>query len=148
MSPPLVILPAFFVLVAFVLWLSITAAQRNRRLRLLTEFHSRLIDRLGSVKDFAEFAATDAGRRILNTLAADDLATAPRDRILRATEMGIVLVSLGIGLLYLGQHFTFDGREAFTAVGVVGVSLGVGFLVSALASFRLAGSLGAFSSRQ
>jgi hypothetical protein len=148
MSPPMIILPAFFLLVAFVLWLAVTAAQRSRRLRLLTEFHSRLIDRLGSVKDFAEFAGTDAGRQILNALAVDDLATAPDDRILRATEIGIVLVSLGIGLLYLGRYFAFDGREAFTAVGVVGLSLGVGFLVSSVVSFGLARALANRSSRQ
>jgi hypothetical protein len=141
MSPPLIILPAFFLLVAFVLWTALTTWQRNRRLRLLMEFQARLIDRLASLADFAEFASTDAGRQLLNTLAADDFATAPRDRVLRAIEMGVVLVSLGIGLLFLGGYFVFDGREAFTAVGVISGSLGVGFLISAVLSVRLTKAL-------
>jgi hypothetical protein len=106
------------------------------------EFQARLIDRLASLADFAEFASTDAGRQLLNTLAADDFATAPRDRVLRAIEMGVVLVSLGIGLLFLGGYFVFDGREAFTAVGVISGSLGVGFLISAVLSVRLTKALG------
>jgi hypothetical protein len=140
MSPPLIILPAFFLLVAFVLWLAVTTWQQSRRLRLLTEFHARLIDRLGSLTEFSHFANSEVGRHILNSLAAD--STSPRDRILRAVEMGIVLVTLGTGLLFLGQYFEFDGRQAFTAVGVIGLSLGAGFLISSAVSFRLARSLG------
>jgi hypothetical protein len=140
MSPPLIILPAFFFLVAFVLWLAATTWQQSRRLRLLTEFHARLIDRLGSLTEFSHFANSEVGRQILNSIAVD--STSPRDRILRAVEMGIVLVTLGMGLLFLGQYFEFDGRQAFTAVGVIGLSLGAGFLISSAVSFHLARSLG------
>ena len=59
MHPEVIILPAFFLMVAFVVWTAVTAWQRRQRLRLLMEFNNRLIDRLDSVKDFIELAKVD-----------------------------------------------------------------------------------------
>ena len=141
MHPEVIVGPAFFLMVAFVVWTAVTAWQRRQRLRLLMEFNNRLIDRLDSVKDFIELAKVDGGLQFLNAVAADAPVTGPRDRILRATEMGIVLVAFGIGLLFLGWYLGLEGRDAFTAVGVIALSLGIGFLCSSVVSFRITSSL-------
>lgn len=142
MSPELIIIPAAFLMVAFVVWTAVTTWQRRQRLRLLTDFNNRLIDRLGSVKDFSEFASTEAGIQFLNTALADVPALGPRDRILRATEFGIVAVGLALGFLFLGWYFEQESRKAFVVLGVMALSLGLGSLASSFASYRLtSGSL-------
>lgn len=140
--PEVIIVPSFFVMVAYVVWVSVTAWQRRQRLRLITEFNSRLLDRLGSVKDFSEFLQTEAGAQFMNTLATETPATRPQERILRGTQIGIVLLPLGFGLLFLGSYFTDEGHEVFTALGVIALSLGLGFLLASGVSYRLSLALG------
>lgn len=137
MSPELIILPAALFMVAFVVSTTVTAWQRRQRLRLLTDFNNRLIDRLGSVKDFTEFASTEGGIQFLNAVFADTQTLGPRERILRATDIGIVAVALGLGSLFLSWYFEEDSRRAFVVLGVIALSLGVGSLVSSFVSYRL-----------
>ena len=71
----------------------------------------------------------------------------PQDSILRASQIGIVLIMLGVGMLTLGWYFTarYAGSgdfEVLTVIGVIAGSLGLGFLISAGASYRLAKMLG------
>ena len=44
-----------FVTIGFVVWTIATNWQRNRHLREMTAFHARIIDRMGSIKDFNDF---------------------------------------------------------------------------------------------
>jgi hypothetical protein len=57
---------------------------------------------------------------------------------LRATQTGIVLIALGLGLLSLAWYFDTD----FAVVGVIALSLGTGFLLASVASYRISSSLG------
>lgn len=146
MQADIIIPVSLFFLVGYIVWVWVTATQRKQRLRLLTEFHSRLLDKLGSVKDFGEFLQTDAGSRFMGDLAAEPAAAGTHERILRATQVGIVLIFLGLGLLTLGFFWSpyapESARRTFGAFGTISLSLGIGFVVSAAASYRLAGTLG------
>jgi len=136
-SQAAIVLPAFFLMVTLVLCTALSVLHRNRRLEALVDLHRRLFDRLGSLQEFTEFAQTEAGRRLLQALSADSTGFAPRDRLLRAVELGIVAVFLGVGLVGIGKSFAFEARDALTATGLIAISLGVGYLVSALVLFRL-----------
>jgi hypothetical protein len=141
--PELIIAPAFFFMVAFIIWTIFSSLHRRHRLRMLVEFNGRLIDRLGSVSDFGEFAKTEAGTKFLNSVMADAPLAQPSERILRAIQMGIVLVLLGLGLLSLGWYFQGnDAQEPFIVTGVIALSIGIGFLLSSAASYRVSASLG------
>lgn len=90
-------------MVGFIVWTTVTAWQRRQRLRLLMDFNTRLIDRLGSVSDFGNFASTEAGAKFLNSVTAEaPPLVRPGERILRAIQLGIVLITLALGLLSLG----------------------------------------------
>jgi len=139
--------PAFFGMISFVVWTAVTAWQRRHHMKLMTEFNTRLLERIGSVKDFNEFLQTEGGTRLMDNLKVEHGATRAENSILRATQIGIVLMMLGLGLVALGRYLTyryssFDEYEVLTIFGVVALSLGGGFLVSAAASYRLGRTLG------
>jgi hypothetical protein len=144
--PEIIIVPSFFFLIGYIVWVWVSSAQRKQRLRLITEFHTRLLDKLGSVKDFGDFLQTDAGNRFMKDLASEPVVAGPHDRILRAAQIGVVLIFLGIGLLMVSFFWSpvapESGQNAFGALGAIALSLGIGFTVSAGASYRLAGMLG------
>jgi hypothetical protein len=141
--PELIIAPAGFFLVGFIFWTITSTVQRRHRLRLMVEFNNKLIDRLGSVSDFGEFANSEAGAKFLSSVVGDVPMMRPGERILRAVQIGIVLVVLSLGLLSLGWYFQGDpAQEPFIVTGVLALSIGVGFLLSSAASYRVSASLG------
>ena len=148
-SPELIIVPALFIMIGFVIWVLVNGRQRSLRLKLTTEFNSKLLDRIGSVKDFNDFLQTEGGVKFMDSLTVERSSSRPQDSILRATQIGIVLIMLGLGVLALGAYFTerYAGAgagdfEVLTVVGGIALSLGLGFLISAGVSYRLARALG------
>jgi hypothetical protein len=148
MRPEMIVLPAFFLMIAFCISVLVSAWQRRLRFRLMSEVNNKLLDRIGSVKDFNEFLQTEGGTRFMDSLTVERETTRPQDSIFRAIQFGIVLLTLGLGFLALGWYFAArygtigDDFEVLTVIGVIAGSLGLGFLISAAASFRLAKTLG------
>lgn len=148
MRPEMIVLPAFFLLIAFCISVLVNAWQRRLRIRLMSEVNNKLLDRIGSVKDFNDFLGTEGGTRFLDSLTVERETSRPQDSIFRAIQFGIVLLTLGLGFLALGWYFAArygasgDDFEVLTVIGVIAGSLGLGFLISAAASFRLAKTLG------
>lgn len=138
----MVVVPALFATIGFVVWTIVNGSQRRQQLKTVAEFNSRLLDRVGTMKDFAEFLQTDGGAKCMNSLTAERRPTGPSDRILFATQVGIVLASLGIGFLSLDSYLGLDDAVGFTILGVVALSIGIGFLVSSGVSYWLAKALG------
>ncbi len=89
-NPEIIIVPACFATIAYVAWVWLSTSQRKQRVKLLTDFHTRLLDKLGSVKDFGEFMQTDAGAKLMADLASEPVSAGPHDRIMRAAQIGIV----------------------------------------------------------
>src|SRR5262245_37116222 len=146
-SPEIIIVPALFIMIGFIIWVLVTGSQRRLRLKLMTDFNSKLLDRIGSVKDFNEFLQTEGGSRFIDSLTVERASTRPIDGILRAGQIGIVLMTLGLGMLSLEWYFTAryanEGDfEVMTVIGAIALSLGAGFLISAVASYRMSRSLG------
>jgi hypothetical protein len=71
MGPFALILLALFTLIGFIVWIAINAWQQRQRVKLLTDFNTRLLDRLGLVKDFSEFVQTGSGGDFMKSLASD-----------------------------------------------------------------------------
>lgn len=141
----IIIVPALFVTIGFIIWVLVNGWQRRLRLKLMTEFHNKLLDRIGSVKDFNDFLQTDGGTTFMDSLTVERSSARPQESILRAVQIGIVVSMLGLGLLALNWYFTFryaGDTEVLTIIGVIALSLGLGFLVSAAVSYRLARMLG------
>jgi hypothetical protein len=146
-GPEVIIVPVIFATIAYLAWLLVTGAQRRFQLKLASDLNSRLLDRISSLHEFNEFLATDGGEKLMSSLTVERALTRPQDRILRAVQVGIVLLALALGLLALSWYFAVryrgsDDFEVLTVIGAITLSLGVGFLLSAAASYRLARALG------
>jgi hypothetical protein len=142
--PEIIIVPFFFSTVGFITWVAINGWQRRQQIKLLMDFNTRLLERIGSVKDFSEFLQTDGGAKFMDRITAGGTPPDIRMMILRAVQTGLVLLALGTGLLLLAwilrARFPYDS-EIFTITGVIALSLGVGFLLSGGASYRLASGM-------
>lgn len=148
MQSEMIIAPAFFIMLGFIIWVLVNGWHRRLRVKLTTDFNSKLLDRIGSIKDLNEFLQTEGGASFMENLTLERPTTRPLDSILRALQIGIVLLTVGLGLLGLGWYFSArygslgDDFEVLTVLGVIAGSLGLGFLISAGASYRLGRTLG------
>jgi hypothetical protein len=147
MLSQMVFFVSFFSALAFVVWTLVNAWLRRAHLKAVTDFNLRLLDRVGSIKDFNEFLHTDGGVNFMNSLTATATPPhggSPSHRILLASQIGIIVTALGIGLLILQASLASDEPEAvgFIITGVISLSIGIGFLVSSAVSYWLARALG------
>ena len=106
MQSEIIIVPAAFFLVGFIVYTIVEGFRRRSQTKTVTEFHGRLLDRIGSAKEFGDFFASDAGRRFMDSLSTTETGS-PQLRILKSLQLGFVLLALGIGLFILTDQRTF-----------------------------------------
>jgi hypothetical protein len=127
---PMIISIAFFGMVVWIVWLSVSA--KNRRMQAQTEVQTKLIERFGTSKEFIEFLQSPAGQRFVSGVEVTTALYA-RDRIIRGFGTGIVLSLLGLGFLALWLF----ASSGFVYPGFILLGLGLGFVGSALVSLKL-----------
>ena len=142
---PMVLGLGFFSLVGWVTHTIVDGRRRRERLKVFTDFHSRLLEKLGSAREFSDFLQSDGGQRFLATLSTE--RGGPQVGILRSIHTGVIMLALSIGLLSLTSVsiWGYEGRAFLLLVGVVVLSLAIGFLLSAGVSWRVGRSLGVMS---
>jgi hypothetical protein len=130
---------AAFALFGYIVQVLVEWRRQTQRVKLLTEFQTKLLERMGSGQDFAAFFQSTGGERFLETISLD--RANPYDRVIRSLQTGIVSVCLGIGLTAIAAMVSFDGT-GFMIAGIVILSLGLGFLLSAAAAYGISKSAG------
>ena len=131
MSADWIFFPCFFGMISFVVWVVITGWQRRQQAKLIVEFNNRVLERLGSAKDFSDFLHSDGGDRLMKALTAERGLTAPRDRILIAVQSGVVFVALGVGLTLFTWRTSIVDGEAFRLISVLVAKIALGWLIHA-----------------
>jgi hypothetical protein len=141
----------FLIILSAILWL-LRIYLQNRRwgrvFKVQTEIHTKLLDKFGGSQELFTYLGTDAGRKFLELApikAAIDFPQSegmlgPIARIMAPLQIGIVATVIGIGLLFIKNHFTDSG--AMLLIGTIGLTLGIGFVLSAVFSWILAQRLG------
>ena len=151
MDPTIIILPELFGLIGFLLWIALTAWERRRRLQLMSDFHMRLFDRLGSLKEFSDFVRTAEGQAMMKLVMVDPEAEASRSGIIRALQIGVVLLSFSVGLFAVGRTVLVDtgqSRQLLDALSILCLSLAIGSLASGLVASRMAHRIAIDRTRQ
>ena len=128
-----------FGVIGWIVYIVADNRRRGSQLKALTDFHAKVLDKMGSTKDFGEFLDTDGGRRFMSTLIVE--GPGAKTRIVRSTENGLICLCVGLGVLLLAWSFP-DMRDGLTIIGTVITACGIGFLLSCAASYQLSKTLG------
>jgi heme/copper-type cytochrome/quinol oxidase subunit 3 len=125
-----------------------------RAMKIQTDAHTKIVDRLASNDDLLAYMQSPAGQRFLTSSPTapapmDRFAqpmSAPFNRILWSVQAGVVLTTAGAGL-WLAKNGIFDEvAQAMQVVAILTMALGIGFVLSALASYALSRQLGLVNS--
>lgn len=139
MIMPMIASVGFFALVAWIVFVIVDGGRRKAQLKVTSEFHSKIFEKMGSAPEFGAFLETEGGKRLLKTLTVE--APGAKTRILSSTQTGIVCTAIGLALLILGGIF-YDLRDGLWVIGGIVTACGVGFVVSTIASYKLSKALG------
>lgn len=154
MSPWEVLIPVsislgFFALVGFMTRAIVESRRSRERIKSLSEVHNRLIERMGSAKEFGELLSTPGGAQFMESLGTEPLAgpATPLDRALRAQQAGLIAGAVGVGFLLVSWTFamTEESEAACGALGVLSLSGGIGAWLSARTTLRLSQRYGLIS---
>lgn len=138
-------------------WLVRSAIDYRRWLRAMkiqTEAHTKIVDRLASNEDLLAYMQSPAGQRFLTSSSIavpsmDQPAApmgAPFNRILWSVQAGVVLTTAGAGLWLAKNGILDEAAQAMQVVAILTMALGLGFVLSALASYGLSRQLGLVNS--
>ena len=143
----------FFVILTIVgslIWLIRTLLENrrwSRAFKLQTEVHGRLIERFGTSQELLTYMETDAGSRFLKA-APIPVGPEPNQampnavaRILTSLQVGAILSLVGIGF-YLMRHNDPEFTSLCELLAVFTLMPGIGCILSAAATWVLAGRLG------
>ena len=140
-----------FMMVSWIVYTIVNGLRMWHQQRMLNQFQTKLLERIGSVNELGAFLNTEAGSRFLKELTTVNEAAGPHVRILRAVQSGAVLGTLGAGLyLYGWMTPTVPGEvtNGINAVATILFGIGVGFLGSAVLSYRLSKQMGLISTNE
>jgi len=143
MGSEIIIVPSMFFMFGFVVYVIVEGFRRRTQAKMVTEFHSKLLDRIGSAREFAEFFASDAGKRFMESLSTTETGM-PQQRILRSIQSGLVLLALGIGLFILIDQRTFslEAADGLVVTATVTAAIGAGLIFSTLFTYVLSWRMG------
>jgi hypothetical protein len=127
----------------------------QRAIRIQTEAHTKIVDRLASNEDLLAYIQSPAGQRVLNPPAMATASIeasapplgAPINRILWSVQAGVVLAVAGAGLWLAKAGIVDEAGQAMQVMAVLVMALGIGFVLSAVASYLLSRQLGLVTSR-
>jgi hypothetical protein len=139
MIMPMIASVGFFALVAWIVFVFVDGKRRREQLKITSDFHNKVLEKMGSTAEFGAFLETEGGRRLMKSFAVE--GPSAKTRILGSTQTGIVCTAVGLAMLILGGIFYYL-RDGLWVIGGVVTACGVGFIVSTIASYRLSKALG------
>ena len=137
----IIIIPVFFILVAFFIHMVATTLRRTRVAKAQAEIQVKLLDKFSSSQELLQYLQTDAGQRFFQPEEAPPEPKSPHSRILRSITAGTIMTFLGIGFVLLSRWID----DGMLVPGVFFLAIGLGFLVSSAISFYLSKSWGLFN---
>ena len=125
----------------------------HRISKVNAEVHNKILDRFGSNEELLAYIDSPAGRRFLEATpiapnaGAQGRVSAPYGRILLSVQVGVILLALALGFMWVSSRAIEEVREVFMGLSIVGMALGLGCIVSAAASYVLSRKLGLLQER-
>ncbi len=110
-------------------------------LHLKSEMNARLLDRLGADPGVLDVLKSDVQQKMFEISLPEAAPRMPaaQARMLTSAQVGLVLLSLGGGFLYIRQFVESRNDSEFVLVlGTISVALGIGAILSAGAAYLAA----------
>jgi hypothetical protein len=144
----------FFTLLGWVLKTVVDYRRWTKMLKVQTDTHNKLMDRLTSNEDVLAYIQSPAAQRYLDAAGpvskSMPITSAPYSRILWSVQAGTVAIVVGVGFLFVSNRWALDpdwsgefSRLLFL-MGVVVLATGAGLALSGLVSYLLSRRLGLF----
>jgi hypothetical protein len=148
-------LTVFGTIVGFLVWVIrslISYRSWQHIVKIQTEAHTKIFDRLTGNEELLTYIQSPAGQRFLtSTSTAVDLSPrsigAPVGRILWSVQVGVVIAFAGIGLFVARNIMMEEVAQVLYVLSILAMSLGLGFVVSALVAYFLSQRLGLVEAR-
>ena len=142
----------FVIILSALLWV-FKVILDNRRwgkvAKVQAEVHSKLLEKFSNSQELLTYIGTEPGKRFLESqpfqLEAEGARPTPYPfgKILFSIQLGMVVLLVGLGLLFLkGQITHIEGARACLILGTLASTVGIGFLLSAAASYGLSQHFG------
>jgi len=126
----IIVLPITILFWAWVVWIILEWRKMGHKSKL----QNKIVEKFSTVQEFSDFLQSQEGSKFLNFLRFN--GQTPKGRILSSLSKGVILSTLGIALVIIGQIFTGE-MKYFLAFGIVFIALGVGFLIATFISYTL-----------
>jgi len=147
-------LTVFATVVGLIVWVVrsvISYRSWKHIVKIQTEAHTKIFDRLGSNEDLMAYIQSPAGQRFLtSTSTAVEVAPrsvgAPVGRILWSVQAGTVITVAGVGLFVASGLVIDEVAQVLHVISVLGIAIGLGFVASALVAYALSHRLGLLES--
>jgi len=147
-------LTVFATVVGLIMWVIrsvISYRSWKNIVKIQTEAHTKVFDRLSSNEDLMAYIQSPAGQRFLtSTSTAVDFSPrtigAPIGRILWSVQAGVVIAIAGVGLFIAKSIVIEEVAQVLHVISVLAMAVGVGFVVSALVAYALSQRLGLLDS--
>ena len=134
---PVIGVVSFFAIIGWILRSILDHRRIWRTTEVQAELHRKLIDKMESSADLLAYLQSDAGHRLVSSVALE--RANPLARILGAVQAGIILVVVGCALVLMRGlgGLGSDAVTGFTFLGTLAVAVGGGFLLSGAATYTL-----------
>jgi hypothetical protein len=133
-----------FAAVAWIVWVVTSNRRRQAIAQTQADMQAKLLDKLSTSQDLAEFLKSDQGQHLLDSASTEPAD--PHSRILASIQAGLVLTLLGLSMLVVSRTLS-EAQEGMTVFGTMAAAVGIGFLVSSAVSYMLSRSWGLFDRR-
>ena len=101
---------AAFVMTGYIVKVFVDAFRRSRQAKVAAEFHTKLLDRIGSAEEFGRLLQTEGGQRFIESISVE--RQDPLARVAGSLQTGIVMTAFSLGLLYLSGRVS-QGNEGY-----------------------------------
>ena len=132
---------SLFAMVGWIVYVVATNGRRQKQLKATTDFHGKILDKMGSAQDFGAFLETDGGKRFLSSLTVE--GPSAKTRIISGVERAIIFLCVGVAFVLIGKWFP-DEHNGMTIIGTLVTACGIGFGISSAASIAMSKSFGLF----
>ncbi|MGB8951468.1 MAG: hypothetical protein WCC06_02200 [Candidatus Aminicenantales bacterium] len=125
-----IVIPLMLVFWGWVVWIILEWRKMGHK----SKMQVKIVDKFTTPQELNDFLQSKEGDKFLNFLKFNGLS--PKAKILSSMSKGVILFTLGMALVIIGQIFT-EEMKFFNASGIFIAALGCGFLISTFISYKL-----------